>query len=63
MKSNAQDASDRNAYFYQNNTRIKSIYVAGDSVFLLTIEADVGFTSITHYDTVDAFGLGTPTGP
>ena len=60
MKSNAQDSSDRNAYFYMNNTRIKNIYVAGDSVYVLTIEEDVGFTSVTHYDTVDAFGLGQP---
>ena len=63
MKSSATSkSSDRNAYFYLNNTRIKRIYVAGDSVYLLTIEADVGFTSVTHYDDIDAFGLGTPAG-
>ena len=60
MKSSAKSTTDRNAYFYLTNTRITNIYVAGDSVYLLAIEEDVGFTSVTHYDDIDAFGLGQP---
>ena len=63
MRASAEESSsDRNAYFFLKNTRVRSIYVAGDSVYCLTIEKDVGFTSVTHYDNVDAFGLGTPAG-
>ena len=62
MKSSAKNSTDRNAYFYLSNTRITNIYVAGDSVYLLMIEEDIGFTSVTHYDNIDAFGLGTPAG-
>ena len=56
MQTNGkEDPSNRNAYFFSPNTRIKQIFQAGASVAILYIEKDVGFTSYTRYQNIENF--------
>ena len=56
MQNNGkEDPSNRNAYFFSANTRIKQIFQAGAAVSILYIEKDVGFTSYTRYQNIENY--------